>query len=146
MKKFSYVVAVDGSEWSDRAAERAITLAAQTGAQVHFITALQWGNYQPLYVGDFTTQPILEKEEEEEAVRAHILTPLEERYADSGVTIKSDLYWGNPAEVVKKQAKKEHANMIFVGRRGRSKIADLFVGSVANSLAHTAGVPIVLVP
>ncbi|MEX0300669.1 MAG: universal stress protein, partial [Kordiimonas sp.] len=42
--------------------------------------------------------------------------------------------------------KETKANLIFVGRRGRSRIADLVLGSVANSLAHTVGKPIVLVP
>ena len=146
MGKFSYLVAVDGSEWSDRAAERAVSLAEKTGAEVHFITAIQWANYQPLYTTDFATTPMLDKDEEEKAVRKNVLEPLEERFADSGVKLSSDLYWGHPAEVVKDRAKKEHSNMIFAGRRGRSRIADLIVGSVANSLAHTAGVPIVLVP
>jgi len=146
MGKFSYLVAVDGSEWSDRAAERAVTLAEKTGAEVRFVTAIQWANYQPLYTTDFATTPMLDKEEEERVVKENILKPLEDRFADSGVKISSDLYWGHPAEVVKDRSKKEHSNMIFAGRRGRSKIADLFVGSVANSLAHTAGVPIVLVP
>ena len=42
--------------------------------------------------------------------------------------------------------KKKKASMVVVGRRGRSSIADLVLGSVANSLAHTLGVPVVLVP
>ena len=145
MKKLIYLVAVDGSEWSDRAAERAITLAKQTGADVHFATAMHWSKYQPLYVADVAAPP-LGKAEQEALERANTLDPLEERYADCGVEISCELFWGHPVEVIHEQAKKKHANMIFVGRRGRSKIADLVLGSVANSLAHTAGVPIVLVP
>jgi len=145
MSKLVYVVAVDGSEWSDRAAERAVNLAQQTGAGVYFVTAVQWSKYQPLYVAEFSPPP-QDTSEQEALERENILTPLEQKYADSGLEIKTGVFWGHPAKVIKDQAKKEHANMIFVGRRGRSKVADLLLGSVANSLAHTAGVPVVLVP
>ncbi|PCI33916.1 MAG: universal stress protein [Alphaproteobacteria bacterium] len=145
MQKLIYIVAVDGSEWSDRAAQRAIDLAKKTEAEVHFVTAVQWSKYQPLYVADFSAPP-QDTTEQEEIERKNLLEPLESRYAESGVKITSSLFWGHPAEIIKEQAKKAHANMIFVGRRGRSKVADLLLGSVANSLAHTAGVPVVLVP
>ncbi len=145
MGKLIYLVAIDGSEWSDRAAERAVSLAQKTEAEVLFVTALQWSKYQPLYVGDFSAPP-QDTSKEEEFERENILAPLEKRYADSGVEISSKLFWGHPVDVIKDQAKITHANMIFVGRRGRSKVANLLLGSVANSLAHTAGVPIVLVP
>lgn len=145
MRQLVYIVAVDGSEWSGRAADRAIDLAKKTGAEVHFIAALQWSKYQPLYVADFSAPP-QDTTEQEALERKYLIEPLEKRFSDSGVKIKSSLLWGHPAEIIMEQAKKSHANMIFVGRRGRSKVADLLLGSVANSLAHTAGVPVVLVP
>ncbi|VAW05731.1 hypothetical protein MNBD_ALPHA01-2039 [hydrothermal vent metagenome] len=145
MGKIVYLVAVDGSEWSDRAAERAVSLARKTDAEVDFVTVAQWSKYQPMYVADFSAPP-LDVSEQEALERENILDPLKARYADSGVKIAYDLYWGHPAEVLKEQAKVKRANMIFVGRRGRSKVADLLLGSVANSLAHTSGIPVVLVP
>ncbi|MBL4801254.1 MAG: universal stress protein [Emcibacter sp.] len=145
MRKLVYVVAIDGSEWSDRAADRAIDLAKKTEAEVHFVTAVQWSKYQPLYVADFSAPP-QDTTEQEKLERKSLLEPLENRYSDSGVETKSFIFWGHPADIIKEQANKVHANMIFVGRRGRSKVADLLLGSVANSLAHTAGVPVVLVP
>jgi len=145
MVKLVYLVAVDGSEWSDRAAARAVDLAKKTKAEVYFVTAIQWSKYQPLYVADFSPPP-QDTQEQEEIERKNILDPLEKRFTDSGVTIRSGLFWGHPVEIIKQQAKKEQANMLFVGRRGRSKVADLLLGSVANSLAHTAGIPVVLVP
>ncbi|MBL4801428.1 MAG: universal stress protein [Emcibacter sp.] len=145
MRKIVYLVAVDGSEWSDRAAERAIDLAQKTDAEVHFVTAIQWSKYQPMYMADFSAPP-RDTEQEEKIERETILDPLDKRYADSGVEISSTLLWGHPVDIIQELAKKEHANMIFVGRRGRSKVADLLLGSVANSLAHTAGIPVVLVP
>jgi len=134
MAKVIYLVAVDGSEWSDRAALRAVTLAEKTGAEVHFITVVP------------TTTPALNRKVIEEIERNNILAPLIRRFSGSGVKTKSSLHWGPPAEIIHEQAKADHVNMVFVGRRGRSKIADLLMGSVANTLAHNIGVPIVLVP
>ena len=145
MADIVYLVGVDGSEWSDRAAERAVGLAKKTGAEVHFITAVQWSKYQPLYVADFSAPP-QDTSEQEKWERKETLEPLLERYKNSAVPIKAKIFWGHPADIIKEQAKKIPANMIFVGRKGRSKVADVFLGSVANSLAHSAGVPIVLVP
>lgn len=145
MSRIVYLVAVDGSEWSDRAADRAVKLAEKTGAEVHFITVVPWSGYQPLTLEEISNRPIDKKVEEKTAHR-EILEPLEKRFANSGATTQTELFWGNPAEIIHEQAKREHVNMIFVGRRGRSKVLNLLVGSVANSLAHTAGVPIVLVP
>lgn len=145
MSRIVYLVAVDGSEWSDRAAVRAVALAAKTGAEVHFITVVPWSGYQPLTLEELATRPLDKKKEESEAHK-DILDPLVERFAGSGVKVTVELFWGNPSEVIHEQAKKEHVNMIFVGRKGRSKVLNLIVGSVANSLAHTAGAPIVLVP
>ena len=145
MNRNVYLVAVDGSEWAERAAERAVTLASKTGAEVHFITVVPWSGYQPLTLEELSTRP-LDKKVEEKTAHKDILKPLEKRFADSGVKITSELFWGNPAELIHERSKKEHVNMIFIGRRGRSKVMNLIVGSVANSLAHTAGVPIVLVP
>lgn len=145
MGKLVYLVAVDGSEWSDRAAERAIDLAKKTTAEVLFVTAAQWSKYQPLYVAEISPVP-QDTAEQEAKERSEILEPLLARYADSGVNIRGEFFWGHPVEILQKQIKKEQANMIFVGRRGRSRIADLVLGSVANSLAHTVGIPLVLVP
>jgi len=134
MSDLVYLVAVDGSEWSDRAAQRAVSLAKKTGAEVHFIAVIT------------VDVPPIDCELIEKIEHDNVLIPLTERYAGSGVKFKTELHWGDPAEIIHDQAKKEHANMIFVGRRGRSKVGNLVMGSVANSLAHTAGVPVVLIP
>ncbi len=75
-----------------------------------------------------------------------MITPLTEKLTASGVKFEFELTWGDPVEVLSDSVKNEHAHFLFVGRRGRSRIADLVLGSVANKLAHYVGIPIVLVP
>lgn len=145
MGQFVYLVAVDGSEWSDRAAARAVTLAESTGAEVCFVTVIPRSDTIPYTHEEIPLRPE-EKKEGEEFARIHILDPLQERFSESKAETSFEMYWGHPAKVIHEQAKEKHANMIFVGRRGRSRVSDLLLGSVANSLAHIAGAPVVLVP
>ena len=145
MVQFVYLVAVDGSEWSDRAAGRAVTLAESTGAEVCFATVIPRSNDLPFTHEAIPLSPEEEKSEEAFA-RVNVLDPLEKRFGDSDVKTTYEIYWGHPVEVLHERAKKEDVSMIFVGQRGRSRISDLLLGSVANSLAHVASVPVVLVP
>ena len=144
-RKKLYLVAVDGSEWAERATERAVNLAKETGATVELVTVIPWSGYQPITLEELSLRPLV-KEKEEAQANDDILKPLLDKYRDSGVEITTDFGWGSPVKIIADAAKKKRANMVFVGRRGRSRISDLIIGSVANALAHSLGVPIVLVP
>jgi nucleotide-binding universal stress UspA family protein len=145
MKKPLYLVAVDGSQWSLRAVERAIDLASKTGAKVSLLMVKDWSYLQPVLL-EGTSPIILDQTAEENDTRAKVLVPLVEKYHNVNVEITTDLIWGDPATVIKEQIKALHVNMLFVGRQGRSQIVDILLGSVANKLAHHVGIPIVLVP
>ena len=146
MNKCLYLVGVDGSEWSDRATERAVHLAKQTDAQVKLVYVLSWPAVQPMMLEEVAPPIILDRDEEEKQVTKNVLEPLKRKYAGTDVPITTELVWGDPAQVLHDCAKEERANMLFVGRRGRSRFADLILGSVANKLAHYIGIPLVLVP
>ena len=145
MKKHLYFVAVDGSEWSERAADKAVSLANKTGAKVCLFCVMNWSGFQPVGMGEAINRP-LEKVEEERITKEEILDPLMKKYSDSSVDVSCDYTWGHPVEVIHQEVKDRHAEMVFAGRRGRSRVADLMLGSVSNSLAHAIGVPLVLVP
>lgn len=145
MTKPLYLVAVDGSEWGSRAAERAIHLAQKSHAKVKLLTVMELGSLQP-WVVEGVTAEILDKETEESNTIDTVLTPLIEKYSDLNVPITTQLIWGDPVTVIHEQVKEMHANMLFIGRQGRSRFTDILLGSVANKLAHRVGVPIVLVP
>ena len=108
MSKVLYVVAVDGSEWGNRAADRAINLAEKIDASVKLITVVDWSYLQqPMIMEGGVNLPALDKATEEKNITGSVLTPLLEKY---------------------------------------KRIVDMLLGSVANKLAHTVGIPIVLVP
>jgi nucleotide-binding universal stress UspA family protein len=145
MTKHLYIVGIDGSECSERAAERAINLADKSGDRVKLIYVLNWVGVQPMmYEG--IAPPMRTKEEEEARIENNVIKPLLKKYNQLNVQLDSELLWGEPAEILLNKVKNEHANMLFVGRRGRSPLIDALLGSVANKLAHRVGIPIVLVP
>lgn len=75
-----------------------------------------------------------------------MLSSLCDQYKQSNVHLDSEVLRGDPAEILHDKTKTEHANMLFVGQRGRSCLSEIIVGSVSNKLAHSIGIPIVLVP
>lgn len=145
MSKPLYLVAVDGSECSARAAERAINLANKADAKVKLLIVKDWSYLQPIVYGGVAAS-VLDKATEEKNTITKVLTPLVEKYRNLNVNITTELLWGDPVTVIQEQTKALHANMLFIGRQGRSSIVDIMLGSVANKLAHRVGVPIVLVP
>ncbi len=147
MSKQLYLVGVDGSEWAQRAAERAVNLAVKTGANVKFVYVLDWSGLQLQPVMMEGVAPTLpDKDEEKQKIYNKVMQPLTAQFSDIDVKLTSEVIWGDPAYELHKLAKSEHAHMLFLGRRGRSRFMDALLGSVANKLAHNAGIPIVLVP
>lgn len=145
MTTHTYLVGVDGSEWGERAAERAVRIAKQTKANVHLVYVLDWSALQSNFVESIAPVEV-NRQLEEASVMDNVLIPLKEKLSEHDVDISLTAEWGNPVETLHEYAKKERVNMIFVGRRGRSRFAGLLLGSVADKLAHHVGVPIVLVP
>ena len=145
MSKPLYLVAVDGSEWGKRAADRAINLAEKTNAKVKFVTVVDWSYLQPIIM-EGVAPPVLDRETTEINTYNKVLSPLVGKYKNLEVNLTTELLWGDASDVIKEQVKLTHAVMLFVGRQGRSRVVDMLLGSVANKLAHSVGVPIVLVP
>jgi nucleotide-binding universal stress UspA family protein len=53
---------------------------------------------------------------------------------------------GNPAEVILKQAKKEHADVIVMGSHGHTAFGEMLLGSVAHKVTQRSEIPVLLVP
>jgi nucleotide-binding universal stress UspA family protein len=146
MRNILYLVAVDGSEWGERAAERAIHLAEQTHANIKLVTVIDWSYLQQPMIMEVASPFILDKVIEEKNTTAKVLTPIIEKFSNVDVNISAEFIWGDPVVEIKQKVKETNANMLFIGRHGRSRMVDMLLGSVANKLAHTVGIPIVLVP
>ena len=140
-----YIVGCDGSSASERAARLAVAHAKSSGAKVTIAHVLEWSPYSFL-----TPEEIEErhKKRNEELARAkqHIVDPLLESLADSGVALDCTIKFGHVAETLAQIAEESGAEQIFIGRTGHSTLANRIFGSVASTMAQIAPVPCTIVP
>jgi nucleotide-binding universal stress UspA family protein len=122
------LVGLDGSPDSEAALPVAADLARRYDA------VLVLCHVEERVVGKGGPQPIEAVEEIQAAIqaRAHELN-------EQGITTKVE--WavgilGGPAQVLEHVADRLKAELIIVGRKGRSQIAGLLVGSVTDRLLH----------
>lgn len=60
--------------------------------------------------------------------------------------VRFEVGMGSPAEVILDLAEKEATALVVVGTRGASRLREIFLGSVANSLVRQSEVPMLLAP
>jgi nucleotide-binding universal stress UspA family protein len=140
------VVGVDGSAHAAEALEWAIKLAQPADAEILAVLAirtpsyLEWGGG----VGPPRTPP-----ERDPRWRAKVRRSLERDWSralrDSGVRFRTIMEDGRAASVIAAVAEREGADLVVVGRRGRSGVAEMLLGSVSHELSHHCICPVLVV-
>jgi nucleotide-binding universal stress UspA family protein len=131
------LVAVDGSDHSDRAVKLAATIAKHLNAEMTLI-----------YVAEMREMPTLIAEAEEADQETHgrsVLSDSAEIAFSEGMATKAVLRRGHPANQINRYAIENHIQMIFTGSRGRGGAASLLLGSVSHGILQGAKCPVVVV-
>ena len=82
-----------------------------------------------------------------DAMSNKILMQSKERARRIGApTIKVEVAWGDPAEMIIETARREQVDAIVVGRRRRGRLAGLLLGSVSQKVASLAPCIVIVVP
>ena len=132
------VVAMDGSDQSNRAADLAAVLAKESGGRilaVHVKELMAGRAAGPIHVN-------------EDEIVAEIRDRVK-RLNDDGIKTElqvTSTMTGGPAHVIAEAAAKEAADVIVTGTRGHTAIAGVVLGSVAQRLLHVAPCPVLVVP
>jgi nucleotide-binding universal stress UspA family protein len=132
------VLAVDGSESSDRAVSYAGDLARQAGGRIVAV------HIKELIAGRFAGPVHVDEDELQAKIRAQI-----KDLNDAGVSADLEMHstmTGGPAPVIADTAAREQADVIVTGTRGHTALAGVIVGSVAQRLLHVAPCPVLVVP
>src|SRR3990170_3845207 len=129
------LVAVDGSEASNRALSKALELAALTGASV---TALAVEGPLPAYAA--TVGEVDEVKREKDAFFGGLARDVREQGERAGVPIDVDVRPGHAAELISRVAKERGADLIVLGHRGHF-LRDHLLGSTADRVAEHAEGP-----
>ena len=146
-----YLVAVDGSEQSDVALDHAIAMADADDeiAVAHAVDpdVYSRGGSEPFSdLDDASERLLIETVEDAERRGEDILEEAAEHAADQGVTVETELLYGDALEVVHDHAVREGYDHIVVGHRGLSERAEAVAGSVAKGIVSRTTLPVTVVP
>lgn len=131
------LVAIDGSPQSDKAAEEAIRLAAQSGARLPsqvFAVLVMPSLKPPSFTDFFPTKPPTE-EPDWEAKRARLFYVVEKSAAEAGVSLESLIVYGDPAEELIHFAREKGCDVIVIGSSGKGTVKRTLLGSVSTKVA-----------
>ncbi len=136
------VVGTDGSEHARAALDRAVQLAQPLDAEIVAVFAVPPPSY--IGYGFEVVPPELDPEWRAEVQRefVHVWCRV---LRDSGLRYRIVMEDGRPARVIADVARREDADLVVVGRRGRGGIAELLLGSVSHELTHLCDRPVMLI-
>jgi nucleotide-binding universal stress UspA family protein len=135
----SILVAIDGSEASNRAFAKALELALVTRARV---TALAVEGPLPAYAA--TIGEVDEVKREKDAFFAALLAGAREQAAVAGVEVEIALRAGHAAELIVRFAAEIGADLVVLGHKGHF-LRDHLLGSTADRVSEHARCPVMIV-
>jgi nucleotide-binding universal stress UspA family protein len=131
------LVAVDGSEGSDRALRLAARLARAMQSEVTLV-----------HVGRLREDPVLAAEAErsaDEEVGRRILAEAGRLLTAAGVPCRAELLHGRPADEIVRSARRHRAALVVLGTRGLTGARRILLGSVSHAVSAEAGCSVLLV-
>lgn len=138
------VVGVDGSEPSGRAVEWCATYGEQLGAEIVVVHAIDL----PIVVAPLTTYVPIQNFSEID--RDHVRQVVTDEWCaaliKAAIPFRVELIDGDPALAIMDTARKEDADLVVTGRRGRGGFAELLLGSTSYALTHHLNRPLLILP
>ena len=141
----TYLLGVDGSDNSKRAANHAVERARAMGSAVIAVFVIEWSPYS------FQTPEENEvrhqrRESEIEMANKKVLQPLLDDISTQGVKVEGVVKHGNIPQIMLNLAKEHDARGIIIGRLGDGGLSSLLFGSVTSRLVQASDVPVTVVP
>ncbi|WP_178917888.1 universal stress protein [Natronomonas gomsonensis] len=132
------LIAVDGSEEARRAARRGLALAKAFDAEVDVVSVVERKTLRLTETADEKRQL---RERGEEA-----LAEIEGLAAEVGLTVRTGLLEGKPAAQICDHAATTDADLLVVGRQGRTGLGRRLLGGVTEQVLHRGDTPVLVVP
>ncbi len=134
------LVPVDGSEYMEREIGLACTLAKMFDAEITILHVVA----VPQPTG---MEALPEASRHLEEVGRKILEDAKGMAERLGISPRLDMDFsvGNPGIKIVKKAEASKVDLIVIGARGRSKLREFLMGSVANTVLNNAPCPVLLV-
>lgn len=141
------LVAIDGSPYSDKAAEEAVRMAAGNRSQFKskIYALLVVPNAQSSTYSDFVPVKPLTETEQWEEIRKRIFYIIEKSAAEYDIPLEMIVEAGEPAEKLVEFARQEGIDVIVIGSSGKGFLQRRLKGSVSHRVAATAPCSVYLV-
>lgn len=141
------LVAIDGSAYSDKAAEEAVRLAAGNRSQFKskIFALLVVPNAQSTSYSDFVPAKPLTETEGWDELRKRIFYIIEKSAAEYDIPLEMVVEAGEPAEKLVEFAKQEGVDLIVIGSSNKGFIGRRLKSSVSRRVAELAPCSVYLV-
>ncbi len=143
--KNRFLLAVDDSPGSNKAAEFALERAKRGGADIVVAYVIEWSPYS-FNTPEENEERHKRREEEIERASSQIVDPVVKKLGAAGVQVSGVVRHGHPAQTLAALAEEHDVSQIFIGRLGSTGLKSLVFGSVAANLVQSATVPVTVVP
>lgn len=133
------LLAVDGSDHSERAAKEAVKLAsgsAESQVTIVFVADYDNAKNEVLHSGSSI---------ELDLKRRKKLQPIEETLAAGEVKYKMEILHGTPGPTIVEFANKEKFDILIIGSRGLNGLQEMVLGSVSHKVVKRANCPVLIV-
>lgn len=140
------MVATDGSQTSIRTAELAVGLARLSRGSIIAIYVVDI--YRLAHLPGYAAFPSLSSRLMELMQREGELaiSEVENMACDAGVPFSSIIAEGDPSQEIVKRSHKSGADLLVLGRIGRSDLEKILLGCVAEKVVRHSKIPVLIVP
>lgn len=137
------LVAVDGSEVSEKAFTKALEFARIMGASLHIISVIERVTaYETMLAEEIENMQVRTEEyfgEVQEDART--------RAKEAGIEVKSaEIMRGHPADVIVDYTKSKDFDLVVLGRRGRGLGHRFRLGSTSHKVVAYSSCPVLVTP
>jgi nucleotide-binding universal stress UspA family protein len=137
----SILVPTDFSDTADAALDYAYVIAERFAAAIHLLHVID----DPFVAGGLGAEAYIA---EAPALRAAMMSDAQSRLAQravprhAGVSVESAVQFGRGAKTIAEYAREHDIDMIVMGTHGRTGVAHLVLGSIAERLVRIAPCPV----
>ena len=139
MKLKKFLVPVDGSDYSMRAAKYAAELAKLMGCE---IVLMYCHKSFPVVLGEPHFQNAINKIQKKSN---ELVEPYRKLFQETGTSFIERILERPAAKAICEVAKLEKLDMIVIGSRGRNKLEGLLLGSCTHRVLSTAPCPVLVI-
>lgn len=132
------LIPTDGSDGADAAFEHAVDLAADAGAELHVIHAVDPTHVPVEGATDGLLDSLL-------AAGETMVSELADRGEADGIDVETAVLTGSPHAVITEYAADHDVDLLVMGTHGRTGLDRWLLGSVTERVIRTAPVPVLTV-